>query len=457
MKMIFSGRVSGIVKLNVFFSLCLAVFLSAAGCSPKAPAKGKIEFSGPPQMTVHYGGRTFKGSPVVLRTVPGKYNFRFSAPGFYSRFSSVEVRAGETNRVNVELEPVVSAVLIDSVPRGAKVKFRGAVRGATPLVISDLPAGEYSAQLLSPGYAEQQVNWKIINGRPHPRLTGVLQMISGRIDIRTVPDSARIFINGKETGIAPFSGMLDAGIYNVRVEYAGFNPHEEQVTVVAGKTVSRRIELDSRPGKLEISSVPGGAEIFIEDKKIGVTPWVSEGVAPGNYKIKLVLPGYDTSERVVSVAPARTEKAVFDLEKSTGSASFVIRPAGVSYLIDGTFAGVVAGVGTSETETHAVVVENLSPGEHILTVTHPRAKPLKRNIRFSVSKGKRYTARENIELWVANCEITFKNGKVETGMIYSESESDIYYSPTNGIKYPVSRSYIRKIKYLPLLEKSGKK
>ena len=51
----------------------------------------------------------------------------------------------------------------------------------------------------------------------------------------------------------------------------------------------------------------------------------------------------------------------------------------------------------------------------------------------------------------------FKNGKVETGMIYSESESDIYYSPTNGIKYPVSRSYIRKIKYLPLLEKNGKK
>jgi hypothetical protein len=70
-----------------------------------------------------------------------------------------------------------------------------------------------------------------------------------------------------------------------------------------------------------------------------------------------------------------------------------------------------------------------------------------------VEKGKQFVMKNSVDLWVANCEITFKDGKVEAGMIYSESESDIYYSPAAGIRYPVSRSYIRAIKYLPLEEK----
>ena len=98
-------------------------------------------------------------------------------------------------------------------------------------------------------------------------------------------------------------------------------------------------------------------------------------------------------------------------------------------------------------------MENLAPGKHVLTVTHPRAKPLRKDIRFAVSKGKRYVSKENIDLWVANCEITFKDGRVESGMILSESEADVYYSPAAGIKYPVSRSYIRSIKHIPLVDK----
>jgi hypothetical protein len=125
----------------------------------------------------------------------------------------------------------------------------------------------------------------------------------------------------------------------------------------------------------------------------------------------------------------------------------------VSYLIDGKFIGKVRGVAASVTETQLTVVENLAPGKHILTVTHPRAKPLRRDIPFTVAKGKRFVMKDNITLWVANCEITFKDCRVESGMILSESESDIYYSPAVGIKYPVSRSYIRNIKHIPLVDK----
>ena len=435
---------------NVFLAV---VFLMFAGCGKKAPQTGRIEFSGPAGMEVTVQGRTFRGEPVLLRLKPGIWSFRFSAPGFYPRMGSVTVKSGQRSKVNVELEPVTSSVMISSEPAGAKVIFQGRAQGVTPLVISDLAVGDYSAQIVRPGYGEERISWKIVNERPLPLLSVKLKLTSGRVLVRTRPEAANVFIGGKPVGTSPWNGTLEAGIYSVRVERDGFNSREEQVTVVSGKQVTVDIALETRPGSLAVTSEPSGADIFVEGRKVGVTPWKFDGIRAGNYSVKLVHPGYDSAERVIAVAPARNEAAHFTLDRSTGSASFMIRPAGVSYLIDGKFRGVVQAVKNSAAETRMTDIENLSPGPHTLTVTHPRAKPLKRNVKFTVEKGKRYVAKDSIEIWVANCELTFKDGRVESGMIYGETETDILYSPGAGIRYPVSRSYIRKVKYIPLTEK----
>jgi hypothetical protein len=436
--------------VNVFLA---AVFLILAGCGKKAPKPGKVEFSGPSGMEVSVRGRIFRGSPVILRLKPGVWNFRFSAPGFCPRMGSVTVKTGQTAKVNVELEPVTSAVMISSDPAGAKVIFQGKAQGVTPLVISDLGVGSYSAQIVRPGYGEERVSWKILNERPLPLLSVKLNLTSGRVLVKTKPEAANIFIGGKLMGTSPWNGTLEAGSYSVRAERDGFNSREEQVTVTGGKQVVVDIVLETRPGSLAVTSDPSEADVFIEGRKVGVTPWKTDGIRAGNYSVKLVRAGYDSVERVVPVAPARNETVHFILERSTGGASFMIRPAGVNYLIDGKFRGVVQAVKNSAAETRMTDIENLSPGPHVLTVTHPRAKPLKRNIRFTVEKGKRYVAKDGVELWVANCEITFKDGRVESGMIYGETETDVLYSPTAGIRYPVSRSYIRKIRHIPLTEK----
>ena len=202
--------------------LLAAVFVSAAGCRKKAPATGKVDFSGPASLEVTCAGKTFRGNPLVLSMRPGVRNFRFSAPGFYPRVGSVTAKAGTTVRVNVELEPVVSSVMIDSDPRGAKVIFQDKAQGATPLVISDLAVGEYSAQIVRPGYAEERVSWKIVNERPLPLLFVKLRMTSGRLFVKTRPAAARVLINGRLVGTSPYNGTLEAGVYTLRVEIPTF-------------------------------------------------------------------------------------------------------------------------------------------------------------------------------------------------------------------------------------------
>ena len=440
------------MKKTAFLFLIVCLML-LTGCGRNTPKTGKIEIFGHPGLEAVCNGKVFKGDRIVLKVAPGTYNFRIGAPGYYSRFSVIKVKAGQTNQIKVELEPVVSSVLIDSEPRGAKVNFRGQTRGVTPLVISDLPAGEYAAQIVKPGYGEEQVSWRIVNERPHPLVLAKLRMTSGQFQIKTIPDGARIFINGNEVGTAPFTATLEAGIHKLRVERTGFNPVEKQLTVISGKVQSVTVRLDTRPGALRVESDPAGAEVFLDDKKIGSTPLLVETIHPGNYQLRLVHAGYDDLLKVVAVAPGKEEKVELALEKSTGSASFRIHPAGIRYLVDGKYLGRVKRAGKSVTATQMTVIENLSPGTHVLTVTHPRANPGRKDVRFTVEKGKQFVMKNSVDLWVANCEITFKDGRVEAGMIYSESETDVYYSPAAGIRYPVSRSYIRAIKYLPLEEK----
>ena len=433
--------------------LLLTCLVLLTGCGRNASKVGKIRISGKTGLEAVCNGKVFKGNPIGLTVRPGTYNFRIGAPGHYPRFSVIKVGAGQTKQIKVELEPIVSAVLIDSEPRGAKVNFRGEVRGVTPLVISDLPAGEYSARLSKPGYGDELVSWRIINERPHPLVLAKMRMISGQLQIKTIPSGSRIFIDDKEVGIAPFTATLEAGIRKVRVEREGCKPLEKQVVVESGKKQSLMMRLDVRPGSLRIESSPSGAEVFMDNEKIGTTPFFSESVSSGNHQLRLVRAGYDDLSKVITVVPGKLEQVDFVLEKSTGSASFRIHPAGVRYLVDGKYIGRVKSAGKSVTATQMTVIENLSPGPHVLTITHPRANPGRRDVRFVVEKGKQFVMKNSVDLWVANCEITFKDGKVEAGMIYSESESDIYYSPAAGIRYPVSRSYIRAIKYLPLEEK----
>ena len=434
-------------------TVVLLLAVCFAGCGKKAPVVGTVEFSGPPEMLVVSGKREFRGTPVRLKVKPGSYRFRFSAPGYYPRWSVVKVQPGVTNKVDVVLDPVSSAVMIDSDPRGAGVYFNGSIRGSTPLVIADLPVGEYSAQLKKKGYGEQQIRWKIVNERPLPRISAKLQMISGRLVLQSVPDAARVFIDGKYAGVTPFSNTCDAGVYKVRLEHAAFNPVEQQVTVESGKTVTLKLKLDNRPGMIRVVSRPVGAEVFLEDRKVGVTPWQGDGIVPGNYRIRLKHDGFDDWEKVISVAPGLAEKLTVVMSKTTGTAEFDIRPAGVHCLIDGKPAGTVKALANSTIETRSVHLDSLMPGEHILTVTHPRAKPVKRNIRFRIAKGRHYKHGKVISVWVSNSEVTFTDGSTRSGVISGETAESVVFSPMPGIKYTVLRKNISKIIRIPISAK----
>ncbi|MFA9454057.1 MAG: PEGA domain-containing protein [Candidatus Aminicenantaceae bacterium] len=90
-------------------------------------------------------------------------------------------------------------------------------------------------------------------------------------------------------------------------------------------------------GALELSSIPTGAEVFLDNERQGTTPFQIE-MDPGSYSVRLVYPEYQDKTEIVQVRPGETTMRVLDL-----APSFIIQvpanPPEANVKIDGKFQG----------------------------------------------------------------------------------------------------------------------
>ena len=99
---------------------------------------------------------------------------------------------------------------------------------------------------------------------------------------------------------------------------------------------------------------------------------------------------------------------------------------------------------------HEVNFRGLTPGNHVLELTHPQANPATRRVNFKIEKGKLYQPDQPIEIWIANCEVTYKDGRVQKGAIYYETAKGIMFGPTPKIKFELRRDEFKSCKLLPV-------
>ena len=74
-------------------------------------------------------------------------------------------------------------------------------------------------------------------------------------------------------------------------------------------------------------------------------------------------------------------------------------------------------------------------------------RPQRRRVKFKVVKNQRITL-ENQVIWVANCEITYTDGTVVRGAIYSNEKDHVFFGLGPGVSYRIERDKIRSIKML---------
>ncbi|MBO4574834.1 MAG: PEGA domain-containing protein [Bacteroidales bacterium] len=145
----------------------------------------------------------------------------------------------------------------------------------------------------------------------------------GYLVVHTTPeDGATVFIDGEEMGTrTPFvSDKLDAGKHRIRITKDLYKPYVSVVDVPKGETGELSVELKPNFGYITINSKPIGADVYIDEIHVGVTPYELKKIKLGQRTIELRKDGYmPTAEMVVINEGDHKKLESIKLKKATKS------------------------------------------------------------------------------------------------------------------------------------------
>ena len=440
------------MKTTAFNCICILsviclIFL-ACGCG-KQDKSSYLTVEGKPGRILKINRKNVirADKTVRLKIAPGNHLLELSAPGYETIYRRIVVKERKKYTYAPKMKKTLSAVLIESTPSGAVVKFNGSNKGTTPLVLRDLEIGTHKAHLEMPGYAAKEISWNIKDARPLPKIKVSLDSNTVKVRINSRPEGAEVVVDDVPVGKTPFEGNFETGLHIVKLNKSGFVEITEQINLKRSTSFRKNFVLKARPGTLKIVSNPAGAIVSINGEKRGIAPLTLE-LDAGKHRLRLEKDGFDHTDRTITVAPAQNEEMVLTLGSATGSARFLIFPGNVALKLDGKDMGRVPMGGNGHKEVNFT---KLSPGTHVLEMTHPMAKPSTRRLTFKVEKGKMYQPDEPVEIWIANCEVTYPDGRKETGALYYETPDGILFGPSPKIKFELNRNQIKGFRRLPEL------
>ncbi len=127
-------------------------------------------------------------------------------------------------------------------------------------------------------------------------------------------DNAAVYIDDEYVGDKDgFKSLPIGSTHTWRIECDLYHAESGSVTITEGQLV---IDKTLRPafGFLNVKSTPeNGAIVYVNNKRVGETPYTSERLASGSYKVRVVKEMYKTSEQTFVVNDGKTTNAVLNM------------------------------------------------------------------------------------------------------------------------------------------------
>jgi formylglycine-generating enzyme required for sulfatase activity len=213
--------------------------------------------------------------------------------------------------------PVTAAsgkLAVSTTPSGADVYLDAEKKGKTPVTI-DAPSGKHSLTITYQGYAP--LNEMVeIQAYQTSALSRNLSPQIGTLSVKTTPDKANIYLDGKYLGQSPLKlpGVL-AGDHKVKADLKDYSPAEQTVSINDQETNEVNLNLAGLPGKILVTSVPDGADVSIDGESKGKSTY-SGSLAPGKHTVAVSKNGFESSSQEVAILPNQVSSPTFHLKTS---------------------------------------------------------------------------------------------------------------------------------------------
>jgi len=156
----------------------------------------------------------------------------------------------------------------------------------------------------------------------------------GCVIIRSDPSGAIVFDSNREIGATPLRIQMRLGEYRrLRLVKRGYKDKtvflDRNDYVASGwrnrlRTVTEEPEADllvtlksDSSASIHVTSDPTGAEVFLGDIRVGMTPFMRQGMRPGHHTVRVTRKGYFTQEKTILLEPGNTEAVHIVLRNKT--------------------------------------------------------------------------------------------------------------------------------------------
>ena len=271
---------------------------------------------------------------------PGSYVVEAEREGYKPLRQSVRVPYGQAATLSAELQKLPGKLRVTTPPvEGAKLFVDGIESGTSPATL-DVDAGEREIRVTAERYLPAAQRLTIEGVGKLQTLEIALQPAWGRLAVSTLPDKARVRLDGSDIGEAPLAFEALQGPHTLEFTKDGWKPAMRTIEVRAGQSATLpAVELERIDGTLALRSDPAGAQVLINGQFRGQTPLSLALVGERDYLLTLSKAGYESAARSVRVEGGGTTRLSLVLPPELGTVFLTTNPPGATLSVNGQPAG----------------------------------------------------------------------------------------------------------------------
>ncbi|MGS2724357.1 PEGA domain-containing protein [Porticoccus sp. GXU_MW_L64] len=155
------------------------------------------------------------------------------------------------------------------------------------------------------------------------------------------PAAASVEVEGGLVFQLSDSYLVRPGSYSVRASAEGYHTLNQQIDVSNDDNQRFALSLEKKPGHLQLSSQPPGAEVTLDGQVVGQSPLRLGDLSPGEHQLQLAAPRHFTRSLTVDITGLdQTQELDVSLDPAWGQLQLTSSPAGAEVFVSGEKRGV---------------------------------------------------------------------------------------------------------------------
>jgi len=222
---------------------------------------------------------------------------------------TVTVVADKTIKVHAGLKATIGGgggnLQVLSNVEGAKVYLDGKLMGTVPVKIKQIKPGDHVVEVKAKGYMTHEKRVKVQQGSAEVLKIDLnpeaAASKNGTIKVVSPVPEADVYLDGASLGKVPQTKDVPPGEHFVVVKKSGFKDFKIKVVLDSGQTKTITADLKAVGSIRLLSGALMGAEVWLDGRVVGKTPFTLKDVDVGTHEISIRYPEYYHYTKTIEV------------------------------------------------------------------------------------------------------------------------------------------------------------